>query len=233
MQATTIPTPPQAPLPPAPPLPPGATPVIAGQAAQAPLPIARPLTSSEVRALRRRGEELSRQLNSATSRRHDLARELRSTDPGARPGLEQRIQLLDARILRIEGDIAENGRLLATARSEQFTSTSEPAFALSNDAETAVAIGGSATMFVLVLMIAMRMLWRRRPQRPVVAHDPQAEARLERLEQGIEAIALEVERISEGQRFMTRLMTEHPALAAGQAPAEPIAIRQRESVARD
>jgi hypothetical protein len=33
-------------------------------------------------------------------------------------------------------------------------------------------------------------------------------ARLERMEQGIEAIAVEVERISEGQRFTTKLLSE-------------------------
>ena len=43
-------------------------------------------------------------------------------------------------------------------------------------------------------------------------------ARLERMEQGIEAIAVEVERISEGQRFTTRLLSEvrdAPALPRG------------------
>lgn len=35
-----------------------------------------------------------------------------------------------------------------------------------------------------------------------------AEARLARIEQAVEAIALEVERISEGQRFTTKLLSE-------------------------
>jgi hypothetical protein len=35
-----------------------------------------------------------------------------------------------------------------------------------------------------------------------------SEARLARIEQAVEAIALEVERISEGQRFTTRLLSE-------------------------
>jgi hypothetical protein len=38
--------------------------------------------------------------------------------------------------------------------------------------------------------------------------------RLERMEQGIDAIAMEVERISEGQRFTTKLMSERAPLAA-------------------
>lgn len=34
------------------------------------------------------------------------------------------------------------------------------------------------------------------------------EARLARIEQSIEAVALEIERISEGQRFTTKLLSE-------------------------
>jgi hypothetical protein len=40
-----------------------------------------------------------------------------------------------------------------------------------------------------------------------------AEARLARIEQAVEAIALEVERISEGQRFTTKLLSEQARLA--------------------
>lgn len=44
-------------------------------------------------------------------------------------------------------------------------------------------------------------------------------ARLERMEQGIDAIAVEVERISEGQRFTTKLLSERTA--APSAPRPP------------
>jgi hypothetical protein len=37
---------------------------------------------------------------------------------------------------------------------------------------------------------------------------PEVNARLERMEQGMDAIAIEVERISEGQRFVTKLLSE-------------------------
>lgn len=37
---------------------------------------------------------------------------------------------------------------------------------------------------------------------------PDTSARLERIEQAVDAISIEVERIAEGQRFVTRLMTE-------------------------
>ena len=45
-------------------------------------------------------------------------------------------------------------------------------------------------------------------QPPASAISPEVMMRLERMEQGIESIALEVERISEGQRFTTKLLSE-------------------------
>ena len=41
---------------------------------------------------------------------------------------------------------------------------------------------------------------------------PDVAARLERMEQAIDSIAVEVERISEGQRFTTKLLAERTAL---------------------
>ena len=45
--------------------------------------------------------------------------------------------------------------------------------------------------------------------------------RLERLEQGMDAIAIEIERVSEGQRFVTKLLSEASPLNGRQiAPVE-------------
>jgi hypothetical protein len=43
-------------------------------------------------------------------------------------------------------------------------------------------------------------------------------SRLERMEQAIDSIAVEVERISEGQRFTTKLLSERPLGAPQQLP---------------
>jgi hypothetical protein len=43
---------------------------------------------------------------------------------------------------------------------------------------------------------------------------PELTARLERMEQAMDAIAVEVERISEGQRFTTKLLAERTQPAA-------------------
>ena len=51
--------------------------------------------------------------------------------------------------------------------------------------------------------------------------------RLERMEQSLEAVAIEVERISEGQRFTTKLLSEGRGSAAPQIPASGSAQDRR------
>jgi hypothetical protein len=65
-----------------------------------------------------------------------------------------------------------------------------------------------------------RFIWKRAaaPPRPGVL-DPMAAQRLEQLQQSVDTIAIEVERISESQRFVTKLLSEQPALGAGSADA--------------
>ena len=54
---------------------------------------------------------------------------------------------------------------------------------------------------------------------PAVPHELQQ--RLEHMEQAIDSIAVEVERISEGQRFTTKLLAErHPEAQAALSPSE-------------
>ena len=55
-----------------------------------------PTNAAEMRGFRQMRSELSDQLQSAARRREDLASELASADPGARQGLQQRIDLLVA-----------------------------------------------------------------------------------------------------------------------------------------
>jgi hypothetical protein len=79
--------------------------------------------------------------------------------------------------------------------------------------DNVAALSGAFIAFVLFpLAIALaRNLWKRGTQFGKTA--PQQLAgdsgqRLERLEQGMDAIAIEIERVAEGQRFVTRLLSE-------------------------
>ena len=66
------------------------------------------------------------------------------------------------------------------------------------------------TAAVLILRPLMRAFANRFERRgaPPNALPPEVTAHMERLEQSIEAVAIEVERISEGQRYTTKLLAE-------------------------
>ena len=67
----------------------------------------------------------------------------------------------------------------------------------------------AGTIVVGILLQAIVSLWkyRRRPAE-APAGLGQVEERLDRIEHAIDAMAVEVERISEGQRFTTRLLSD-------------------------
>jgi hypothetical protein len=60
---------------------------------------------------------------------------------------------------------------------------------------------------------------------------PELTDRLSRLEQAVDAVAVELERVGEGQRYVTRLFTDQQGQRAlGAGAAEPLEARQREAV---
>jgi hypothetical protein len=85
------------------------------------------------------------------------------------------------------------------------------------------------TLFVLcpIALSISRYFWKRGSAPRHAPASPENAQRLERMEQAIDSIAIEIERVSEGQRFVTRLLAEsrNPALAEGQAVAEGIPIQ--------
>lgn len=87
--------------------------------------------------------------------------------------------------------------------------------------EDILAIGGFFfTVIVLGLGIPLiRAYAKRRAQMPVVTRaDIERDERLARIETAVDTLAVEIERISEGQRFVTRLLAERAPLQA--LPAE-------------
>ena len=186
-----------------------------------------PLSPHEVAEIRARRTELSNQLTSAEGRRNRLVEELEGTEGAVRAGLEERIVLLDKRIVQLEADIAETGREL-TAAPGGLASSTGPVIFERLGAVDVTTISTVFTIFVLApLAIAFaRLLWKRAIA-PVRAAPPEATRKLDHLEQAVDAIAIEVERISESQRYLTRILTEggsHHAVGAGEHPAEPLRV---------
>jgi hypothetical protein len=215
MQATQLQTPSPSPGAAAPAVAPSRTTIVINNAdgTQQTLPL--PMNATEVNALKSQRSELSDQLISAASRRHELSMELRSAAAGPdRAGLEQRIGVLDKRIVQLESDIASTGRQLSAAPLDVIGS----AEASNGDdiPQNVAAMGGAFIALILfpLTIVLARNLWKRGTRSITVAPKllaGDAGQRLERLEQGMDAIAIEIERVAEGQRFVTRLLSEGQA----------------------
>ena len=81
-----------------------------------------------------------------------------------------------------------------------------------SEEELVVAIAGMITAIVIVLGIPLvivhaRKIWKRDSATQMTTSGP-TDHRLERIEQAIDAMAVEVERIAEGQRFVTKLLSD-------------------------
>jgi hypothetical protein len=177
-----------------------------------------------MQALMARRQELTDQLRSVSVRRHDLSMELMGADAGSRPGLQARLAVLDKQIIQLENDIAVTGGQLAAAPSNLIGMTESARTEPQGDQfPEGVIVGGfSGLAFASIVYALTRRRWGR-PTRPVPAlQDSESAQRLARLEQGMDAIAVEIERISEGQRFVTKLLSEpQPAVTPRRvAPAQ-------------
>lgn len=196
-----------------------------------------PQTSAEYRALVAMRESLSDQLVSAAGRRSQLAEELKTADASARPGIQDRLKVLDARIVRLEGEIDRTGDLVARTSPLLMTgATSNPGDFFDNISSNIVPITGMLSVFVfLPIAIAVsRLIWKRAgaPPRAAVA-DHAAQQRLEQIQQSIDAIAVEVERISEGQRFVSKMLSDRNGSAIGVGVADPLRASMKAAIPSD
>lgn len=83
-----------------------------------------------------------------------------------------------------------------------------------------MALGFFITVAVIIIGLPISRAFARRMDRKAVQQVPtEVSAQLGQLSQAVDAIALEVERISEGQRFTTRLLSEQRDAARHALPA--------------
>ncbi len=188
-----------------------------------------PMTRDQLRALDSRGSRLSDQLQSAQGRRDRTARELEdATSRVVRTGLEERLSFLDERILTIEREMAENSALRSSlsANFRVSSSTEDVAKTSRNNDSSNDGLIAFMVLFPISLAIA-RSIWRRSTRRTVAASNTQHETRFAQLEQAIDSVAVEIERVSEGQRFVTKLLREGQPIPdfASQRAADGVSVR--------
>ncbi|MGH7676904.1 MAG: hypothetical protein ACRENU_00475 [Gemmatimonadaceae bacterium] len=192
------------------------------------------LTAGDVAAMRARLRDLKSELQDAAERRNTVASRLRQADVAARAGYESRLQVLDNRIMVIENEITRlvqrMGSAPLSAMGAGTAFPQDPDLIASRVAGEIVPIVAILSIFVFMpIAIALsRLIWRRASGTPRQAvSDHATQQRLEQLQQSVDTIAIEVERISEGQRFVTRMMSDR---AVGAGAAEPAVATKKPAI---
>ncbi len=203
--------------------------------------IAIPTTRAELDGLMAKRSELESQLRGLTDRRQELfsQRERMGREEGR--GHDNRLALIDEQTTRIEREVLSLNTAIAEGMAKvphtgEAITTVRPNRELirevRNGAEDAVVetMFGSAAGLLAIYVVwrgIRRWIWKKKPvpaptAQAVVDQSP----RLEQLQQSVDVIALEVERISEAQRFLAKVINER-ALGAGEA--QPVSVKSRDA----
>ena len=184
--------------------------VVAGLAGQPALIAGSP--EQIYRGLREKRSVLGEQKMRLENERGEIARQLRSGPVGDadQTGLEQRLAQVDQAIAQVSIDIAETDAQVAQASSVPGAIVEEPP---RNEWQygpppelIAMGMGLLAVLLFPMMIARARRLWR--SANVIAAVPPDLVDKIATLERGIDAIAVEVERIGEGQRFVTQLLAE-------------------------
>jgi hypothetical protein len=159
--------------------------------------------------------ELSNQRSDLASRRTATADAYESGTGANRDGMGERLRLLDNNIMLYENEMVRVGREIASRGGEptvaQPTGQIPPNY-ISEDDAAGMAFGFSFATLILAVFFTRRFMRKKYAGLPANSRQQPnliaSNERLERIEQAVDTIAVEVERVSENQRFMTRLMTE-------------------------
>lgn len=180
-------------------------------------------------ALREQRDVLRSWQERAENRREEIQNDIRqATTDADRAALQQRLAETDKRILELDQQIRDVEGQAARAAAVPGAIQPEPVDHGPPDEVFVIPI--VFTIFVLapIAVAFARRIWKRTGV--VVSGIPDAlMERLGRMEQAVDAIAVEVERVSEGQRFLTKVMSEVPR-GIGAGAAQPVEVKAREGV---
>lgn len=152
-----------------------------------------------------------------------LRQQLQQGAPGA---VQNRATEVAIQIARVEGDIARVQAQIAGNQGTVVWGTVPPPVDRGplNGVDPDM-FAGMAFIVTLVFLIPLSIALARRLGRGGLKPAPTALAeiapRLDRLEQAIDSIAIEVERISEGQRFVTKILADQPQIQASVTSGKP------------
>ena len=180
-------------------------------------------------ALRNSRREIVNQIDDVEGSRREIASQLR--EPGLtdadKAGLQQRLATLDQRLVSLDLQRSEADAAVAKQAAipgSIVPDTPRPSSGPPEEVFVLTGIFFFVVLFPLTVAYARR-IWRRGAP---AALPQEIYDRFTRVEQSLDTIAIEVERVGEGQRFLTRMQAEQAERALGAGAAERVDAGLRE-----
>jgi hypothetical protein len=178
-------------------------------------------------AARAQRNELRSQLDRLQDQREDIVDEMQSdqTPEAAMSGLEARLANVDARINAVDEQLAQADAAVASTSAIPGAVVAPPPIVRSGPPDGLIAIPIVFTVFVLfpIALAYSRRIWKRAAT--VIAPVPrEVRDKLDQMGDMVETMALEVERIGEGQRFITKVFADNNARTLGAGAMQPIPV---------
>jgi len=179
-------------------------------------PVSAATARDMLEAMRAQRRVIEQQLRTQLEDRDGLAESVRSGNvTGAdHEGLEARLKSTDARITELQAALARAEGQEAAAAGLPGATSDSPEEQRAELYQGAMVVG---SMLLFVFAIPMSIAWARRIWRKnavTIVLPPELTSRLDAIERSVETTAIEVERIGEGQRFVTQLMAKRSEAAA-------------------
>jgi hypothetical protein len=201
---------------------------------------------SDVEMLTDNRRELQRQAEELSGRRNVLYAQLRNTtDPGARRELESRMSEIDGRLSTLDGQIARLNEQISEAISGRGGNApvvvDVPRIVRGGEIRIPSVVGGGgprgpdmrqiagvmaaeALVFGLIGFAFWRFGVRRMREQFERAFSSQS-GQINQLQNAVDVIGVEVERISEGQRYVAKVLSEGSPAATALSPQQQERVR--------
>jgi hypothetical protein len=189
-------------------------------------------TSAQVQILQAQEASLVKQLTSAEASLKSYEKQSSTMSGGERDlnilvqqNREQRVVQLRGQLDAVRQQIADVKAGVSAGPEQTIVRVQDGPLIVTDNAATVATVEAphffgleprqfrEPALFILLLPLILafsRWIWRRTPARPNRENALEGNAQINRLEQAVESIAIEVERIGEAQRFSARLMAERP-----------------------
>jgi hypothetical protein len=220
------------------------------------------ITPGQMEVLQARAISLREAIAKLEAQRPILERQTRAAEPLQREAAQMQLVQVDLQIAGSRAELAsvQDQIVAAGGKSVRTTFTTTPTGPLpersiiqriDNDAITAMFVMTCLAIIVPLSIGIARRMWRRPPAPMPMEPFDDMRHRMERLEQAVDAVAIEIERVAESQRFVAKVLIERPSvasspaadvdsaqglgegkpfLALGAGPVEAIPVAQRQAV---